>query len=135
MSTFLLTLSKRLIIIGENMRNFDTGATRDTDDGKLDYEAFLSPLVIERYARYMHQHRVQADGKLRDGDNWQKGFGDNHQSVCMKSLWRHFMDLWCHHRVKRDLAIEKDFENVCCAILFNVSAILHQYLKVQNGQG
>src|SRR5687768_9111242 len=28
-------------------RTFSTGATRDTDNGKLDYEAFLSPLVLE----------------------------------------------------------------------------------------
>ena len=75
------------------MRVFDTGATRDADIGKNDYEGFLSPLVIQRYGKYMNKHRKQVDGKLRDSDNWQKGFGENHYAVCMKSLWRHFMDL------------------------------------------
>ena len=37
--------------------------------------------------------------QLRDSDNWQKGFGIEHKSVCMKiPLWRHFMDLWMFHR-------------------------------------
>ena len=80
------------------MREFNSGATRDSDEGKNDYEAFLSFPVLKAYGDYMNKHRVQADGKLRDGDNWQKGFGDNHCSVCMKSLWRHFLDMWAIHR-------------------------------------
>jgi hypothetical protein len=55
------------------MREFDTGATRDNNEDKHNYEGFLSPLVIEEFGRYMHRHRHQADGKVRDGDNWQKG--------------------------------------------------------------
>lgn len=55
------------------MRHFPTGATRNLDDDKIDFEGFLSPLVIERYGQYMHRHRVQADGILRDSDNWQRG--------------------------------------------------------------
>src|SRR5262249_20215749 len=54
-------------------RIFKTGATRDTDTGKLDYEGFLSPLVLKRYAEYMHQHRVMKDGAMRASDNWQRG--------------------------------------------------------------
>ena len=69
----------------EVIRTFNTGATRDSDEGKLDFEGFLSPLVIERYAEYLNAHRVQSDGKLRDSDNWQNGMG---LSVYMKSLWR-----------------------------------------------
>jgi len=37
----------------EKVRTFDTGATRDTEDGKLDYEGFLSGRVLKRYAEYM----------------------------------------------------------------------------------
>src|SRR5580698_7792736 len=54
-------------------RTFETGATRNLDASKYDYEGFLSPLVMERFGQYMHKHRVQADGSLRDSDNWQKG--------------------------------------------------------------
>lgn len=73
------------------MRQFDTGATRDVDTGKPDYEAFISPRVIEAYGAYMHFNRMQADGKLRAGDNWQKGIPSD---AYMKSGWRHFFDLW-----------------------------------------
>ena len=55
------------------IRMFPSGATRDGDEAKLDYEGFLSPFVVERYAEYMQKHRVQSDGQLRDADNWQKG--------------------------------------------------------------
>jgi len=42
---------------GERMRTFASGATRDADDHKLDFEGFLSPFVLERYAQYMHKHQ------------------------------------------------------------------------------
>ena len=32
------------------MRTFATGATRDTEVEKLDYEGFLSPVVLKAYA-------------------------------------------------------------------------------------
>ena len=52
------------------MRTFDTGATRDTDSDKLDFDGFLSPLALEAFAEYMHRHRQVADGSLRASDNW-----------------------------------------------------------------
>ena len=103
------------------MREFSTGATRDVDTEKYDYEGFLSPIVLERYAAYMHKHRHQADGKLRDSDNWQKGIPI---PVYMKSLWRHFMDLWMGHRGK-----PIDMEETLCAMLFNTMGYLHEHLQ------
>ena len=41
------------------IRQFNTGATRDTDEDKYDYEGFYSPLVMERFAQYMNKHRKQ----------------------------------------------------------------------------
>ena len=107
------------------IRKFETGATRDTDEGKYDYEGFLSPLVIERYAKYMNGHRVQSDGSLRDSDNWQKGIPLN---AYMKSKMRHDMDLWFHHRGYSEFAREK-LEEALCAILFNVQGYLFEILK------
>ena len=52
------------------MRKFDTGATRNNDETRLDYEGFLSPLVLERFAQYIHKNRVQDDGTIRASDNW-----------------------------------------------------------------
>ena len=106
------------------MRTFESGATRDSDETKLDYEGFLSPLVIDRYAQYMHKHRKQADGKLRASDNWQQGIP---MSAYMKSMWRHFMDVW---RQWRGLKGEDTFEDSLCALIFNASGMLHEQLKM-----
>ncbi len=84
-------------------REFAGGAWRDTEDGKLDYEAFLSPAVLQAYAKYLHKHRTMPDGSLRDGDNWQNGIP---QDVYVKSLMRHVVDVWLHHRGQSELATE-----------------------------
>jgi hypothetical protein len=55
------------------MRKFDAGSIRDSEEGKYDYEGALSPLVLERFAAYMHKHCTLADGSTRTSDNWQKG--------------------------------------------------------------
>ena len=106
------------------MRTFSSGATRDEEAEKMDYEGFLSPLVLQRYAAYMHRHRKQADGQLRDSDNWQKGIP---RDVYMKSLWRHFMDLWLAHR--GETAGQSEEESLC-AILFNAMGYLHEQMKM-----
>jgi len=104
-------------------RVFETGASRDTEHGKLDYEAFLSPAVLQRYARFMHKNRQVADGSFRDGDNWQKGIP---QDVYMKSLFRHFMDVWAYHRGGGDPDAAQD---ALCAVLFNTMGYLFEELK------
>lgn len=108
------------------MRTFDTGATRDSDDDKLDFEGFLSPLVLCRYAEYLHKHRTQADGKKRDSDNWQKGIP---LSTYMKSMWRHFIDTWIFHRFPDDELQRNPIEESLCAVIFNASGYLHELEK------
>ena len=105
------------------MRTFETGATRDTDEDKPDYEGILSPLVIVRYGEYMQTHRVQADGGLRASDNWQKGIP---KSAYMASGFRHFIDWWSAHRgcPSRD-----GIEDAICGLLFNAFGYLHELLK------
>jgi len=105
------------------IRQFKTGATRDTEEGKYDFEGFLSPLVLERFGEYMHKHRKQADGKLRDSDNWQKGIP---QDAYIKSGFRHFMDWWKEHR---GYGSREGLEDALCALLFNVQGYLHEHLK------
>jgi hypothetical protein len=106
------------------IRTFESGATRDLDANKLDYDGFLSPLVLERYARYMHKHRIQPDGNLRAADNWQKGIP---REAYAKSLWRHFMDVWFHHRGLPHLA-GAALEEALCAVIFNSMGLLHEVL-------
>jgi len=99
------------------MRRFDTGATRDGDDAKPDFEEFLSPLVIERYGQYMRKHQVQADGALRASDNWQAGMP---LDCYMKSGWRHFLDWWKEHR---GYGSREGLEDALCALMFNVMGV------------
>jgi len=113
------------------MRRFKSGATRDNNEGKFDFEGFLSPLVLEAYAKYMHKNRLQADGKLRASDNWQKGFGDNHLDVCIKSLWRHFLDLWKEHRGYKS---RDGIDDAIGGILFNIMAYYYWILINRKGK-
>ncbi len=103
------------------MRTFDTGATRDSEDGKYDWEGFLSPLALDRYGRYMHKHRIQADGKTRASDNWQRGIP---VAAYMKSMWRHLFDVWSHHRGWRQVTTES-IDDALCGIIFNAMGMLH----------
>lgn len=105
------------------MRTFESGATRNSDSGKYDYEGFFSPLVVERFAAYMHKHRQLETGELRDSDNWQKGIP---QAAYIKSAWRHFLDWWREHR---GLPSTEGIEDALCALLFNVQGYLHEHLK------
>jgi len=111
------------------MRSFETGATRDSDELKNDYEGFRSPLVVERFGDYMTEHR-QTEGGVRDSDNWQKGIP---KDAYMKSGWRHFLDWWFIHRGYERLD-RKDghvisAEEALCALFFNVQGYLHEVLK------
>lgn len=105
------------------MRTFSTGATRDSDDHKIDFEGFLSPIVLQRYGEYMHHHRKQADGKLRDSDNWQKGIS---KDAYMKSLLRHVHDVWMNHRGYKG---REDIQQALCGVLFNAMGYLYEDLK------
>jgi hypothetical protein len=112
-------------------REWTTGGNRNPEDGKYDYEGFLSPVVLEAFAQYMHKHRKLADGTLRDSDNWQKLFGDEHYDVCMKSLHRHFMDMWLEHRGHKS---REGMEDAMMGILFNTMAYAFKYLTTEPSQ-
>jgi hypothetical protein len=109
------------------MRSFDTGATRDTAEGKLDYEGFLSPAVLKQYAKYMNMNRLQSDGQTRDSDNWQKGIP---QDEYMKSGYRHFYEWWAGHRYGDSPMIDrKPTMAALCGLLFNIMGYMHEELK------
>jgi hypothetical protein len=106
------------------VRQFSTGANRDSDLGKLDYEAFLSPLVLRAYATFMDFNRSLADGSVRAGDNWQKGMP---LDVYVKSAWRHFFAFWSIHRGWG--AVNETIVWAICGVIFNLSGYLHELLK------
>jgi hypothetical protein len=114
------------------IRKFSTGATRDSEHGKLDFEGFLSPQALEAFAEYMDGHRVQQDGEIRPSDNWQQGIP---LDAYMKSAWRHFFAWWKIHR-GGEVKDERDGHNVSaieavCGVLFNAMGYIHE---IKNSQ-
>jgi hypothetical protein len=114
------------------VRQFDSGATRDGRMGKYEYARFFDPAVIKAFAAYMHRHRIQPDGSLRDPDNWKKGMP---RQAYMDSLFRHTMDLWELHdygvAVRPENGQAVDYEETLCAVIFNAMGYLHEHLKAQ----
>ena len=112
------------------LRTFSTGATRDTAANKHEPWGFTSALVEKRFCEYMHEHRQQSDGQLRDSDNWKKGISKDSYK---HSLSRHIQDLRLHLEGFGDEAREADIETVLCSVLFNVQGMLHEILKEKRG--
>lgn len=116
-------------IAAKTIQTFDSGATRNLDYDKFDYEGFLNPDVLHAFATYMHGHRRQKDGSLRASDNWQKGIP---RAVYMKSLIRHSIDLWRWHRgytpINPDTGEAHTGVDLCCAVMFNIMGLLKELL-------
>lgn len=110
----------------EKMRTFESGATRNSSENKLDFEGFLSPLAFVRYAEYMHKNSIQADGEKRKSDNWQKGMPVGEY---MKSLWRHLVDVWVEHRASSSRQNLQRHKDALCGVIFNAFGYLHELEK------
>jgi hypothetical protein len=108
------------------IRRFETGATRDQDANKLNFEGFEAAIVRQRYAEYMHGHRQQSDGSMRDADNWQKGFPI---TSCMESMARHFQDVCLEYD---GYPSRGGLEDALCAVIFNAKAYLLAVLRERN---
>ena len=102
---------------------FESGAYRDGQEGKLDFEGFLSPVVLEEFAKYMHKNRLQSNGVLRDSDNWQAGIP---KTSYMKSGWRHFFDWWKEHR---GLRTKDGIRAALCGVIFNAMGYLFELCR------
>jgi len=107
------------------MRKFETGATRSPIGDKLRYADFLDSRVIKRYCQYMHKHRVQADGQVREPNNWKKGID---RASLVDSLNRHQMDVLMWYHGYED-EMEEPIEEALCAVMFNTMALLDAVLK------
>lgn len=111
------------------MREFESGATRDGDHGKLDFEGSLSPQVLWEVAAYMQRHSVQ-NGTARPADNWKRGIP---RDEYLKSLLRHVVDLWLLHRgsvvVRPEDGHEVCIEDALGGAFFNLQGYWHQLLN------
>lgn len=115
-------------------RVFATGATRDANSNKLAFEGFIDPIVLRRFAEFMHSKRtanVPAGQTLRDPDNWQKGIPND---AYADSGVRHAMEWWSQHRgyeVRDEKGTVMDLEEVLCALLFNDMGYLRNLLRAR----
>ena len=112
------------------IRKFETGATRDTAEGKLDYMKALCPLVLWRYEQYLDKHRLQPDGSMRDFDNWKKGIP---RKTYHSSKGRHFFADWL---LEEGYAVSDnhgvvDEEDALCGELFNAMGKLREILRAK----
>lgn len=113
------------------VRSFETGATRDTAKDKRCYAGFFSFRVFRFFGEYMHKHRLQSDGSLRDADNWQKGIP---LEVYMDSMYRHFMDVWEYHRRlfhEGKVIDAAAFDEALGGLKFNVDGMIHEREKAK----
>lgn len=116
----------------KKIRVFESGASRNNADNKLEYHKFNSPLVEWGFAQYMHKHRFLEDGTMREGDNWQKGFDND---TILASLRRHIMDL---ELLEKGLKVTENGKEVSLldtlyAIRFNANARILKELEGLKG--
>ena len=103
------------------MRVFESGATRDSDEGKIDYAGCLSPYAQRAFGEYMLAHQVQPDGSRRDSRNWQKGIP---MPAYISSAARHWHEVWEAYERTGAPTVE-----ALCALMFNVQGMLHELRK------
>lgn len=113
--------------LADQLKAYDTGAYRDADTGKVDFEGHLCPLTLEAYGEWLDTKRTMSDGSRRAADNWQLGMSS---ADYMRSLWRHFLQLWKLHRghpvYKNGKPVTK--REAACAILFNTFGYLRNVI-------
>lgn len=102
------------------MRQFETGAVRDSEDGKEDYIETISWTAFRRYAQYMTGKK----NKYGAG-NFKKGIPIESYE---KSLVRHVQKYLANRH--EDGNFEKE-EDHLSAILFNVFGIIHEEEKAK----
>jgi len=109
-------------------RVFESGASRDTLEGKLAFSGFLSPVVLTRFAEYMHKHRLMSDGSMRGPDNWKRGIP---KDVYLDSLLRHVMAVWTGMSGERDMS-DEELEDTLCGAMFNIQGLLFEHMREES---
>ena len=112
------------------IRKFKSNASRDTDEGKIQYARHLSPEALKAFCEYMHKHR-KIDGGLREPDNWKKGFP---KQSFMDSGFRHQMEVWRLHELRKTrgwliIKEKEELKDALCGVWFNCMGFLHEELK------
>lgn len=100
------------------MREFETGAVRDSGEGKEDYIETISWSAFKRYAQYMTGKK-----KKYGQGNFKKGIPiDSYEQSLVRHLQKYLSNKY------EDGNNEKE-EDHLSAILFNVFGIMHEELR------
>jgi len=115
------------------IRQFESGATRDTDVGKLNYIRALSPIVLQYYVEYLGGHRTQPDGSMRDWDNWKRGMD---KQIYLEGQDRHHRAVWLLSQgfPASDNHGQVTMKDSLCGVIFNAMGMLHEILKEESSQ-
>ncbi len=100
------------------MREWSTGAVRDSDNTKEDYIESISWLTLMRYAYYM-----KAQESRYGRGNWIKGIPEEEYE---KSLMRHIQKYIANKYYSANLEPEVDHLS---AALFNLQGLIHEQEK------
>lgn len=98
----------------EDIRKWETGAIRGSEEGKLDYNETISYSAMRRYADYMTGKK-----KLYWAWNFKKWIPT---SSYEQSMLRHINEYMENKYEEWNLELEQD---KLCAILFNIFGIIH----------
>lgn len=99
----------------QDIRQFDSGAIRDSEENKEDYIETISWTAFRRYAQYMTEKK-----KKYGAGNFKKGIDiDSYE----RSLVRHLQK---YMENKYEGGIVETQEDHLAAILFNVFGIIHE---------
>jgi len=99
----------------QEIRQYSTGAIRDSEEGKEDYTETISWTAFKRYAEYMTSKKKQYGS-----GNFKKGISiDSYE----RSLMRHISKYMINKYEGGDL--EKDSDHLA-AIVFNIFGIMHE---------
>jgi hypothetical protein len=100
---------------GKKVTEFETGAIRDTSEGKEDYVETISWLAMQAYARYMTKK-----ASVYGPGNWRKGIPEESYE---RSMMRHAQKYLAN---KYDGASLEPTEDHLCALMFNVIGLIHE---------
>lgn len=108
-------------------QTFETGATRDISDDKVDYQ-YIDPRFLAAFVEYGKTCSLMPDGSRRAFNNWKKGMP---VLGYFKSMLRHVMALWLvgENPIKNDeLSREGEFE-AAMGVLFNLQGFVTRRME------
>lgn len=102
----------------KKITQFETGAIRDSQEGKEDYIQTFSWTAIKRYSQYMTGKKA----KYGEG-NFKKGIPiENYEQSMLRHVQKYLAN-------KYEGGTEEKEEDHLSAILFNVFGIMHEELR------